>query len=259
MSRETLFDSHAHLCHPKLWEQRDAILKRSRDADVQGTLCAGYDLASSERSLALATQELDIWASAGFSPHDVSDLSESDWVTMESLISHPRVVAVGETGLDYHYMRSPATLQQDALRRHIGFAHKHRKPIILHLRESEDDLFSILDEEGIPEAGGVLHCFTGTPETAELAVEKGLMVSFSGILTFSKSDEIAEALKRVPMERLLIETDCPYLAPVPYRGKNCEPSMLPAAAEKVSEILGVPLVEVAERICLNARRFLSIS
>ncbi|HNT37353.1 MAG TPA: TatD family hydrolase, partial [bacterium] len=248
MQQETLFDSHAHLCHPKIWDHLDAIVQRADQSGVKGILCAGYDLPSSERSLQAASRRSGVWAAVGFSPHDVSDLSESDWVTLESLLQQPKVVAVGETGLDYHYMRSPASRQQDALRRHIRLAHKHGKPIILHLRESEDDLFSILDEEGIPEAGGVLHCFTGTPETAELAVEKGLMVSFSGILTFSKSDEIVEALKRVPMERLLIETDCPYLAPVPYRGKNCEPSMLPAVAEKVSEILGVPLVEVAERV-----------
>jgi len=233
----TYFDSHAHLTHPKIFDDVVEVIERAKANCVSNILCVGYDADSSFKSVNLAQKNEGVWAAVGISPHDVATATDKDWSTLRTLVEHPKVVACGETGLDYHYMRSPRQLQMDALRKHLRLAKEFGKPVILHLRGAEGDLFQVLDEEGVPERGGVLHCFTGDAPTAQRAVERGLMISFSGILTFPKADSLSLIPPLIPPERLLVETDCPYLAPVPHRGKTCEPFMLARTVERLSTLL----------------------
>ncbi len=247
-----LFDSHAHVDGPEFDGDRAAVLARARAAGVRRMVVIGAvgDTTSAERAVALAEGDPDIWATVATHPHDVAKMTPAWWALHERLAPHPRVVAIGETGLDYYYDHSPRELQQAAFRRFLALAIAVDKPVVCHIRDAHDDARAILAEACGPRRG-IIHCFTGTPDDAAAYVELGFHVSFSGIVTYKTAQAIRDAVRRVPLDRLLIETDCPYLAPVPMRGKRNEPAYVVHTAAVVAEVAGVPLTELATRTVAN--------
>jgi len=256
-------DSHCHLSFPELAAQLPQIRQAMADAKVDRALCICTTLEEFEEVHALAMRYDNFWASAGVHP-DNEGVAEPTVDKLLELAARPRVVGIGETGLDYYQMeerkggRSIADLewQRERFRTHIRAAHACRKPLIIHTRASSADTIAILKEEGEDGAGsavgGVFHCFTETAEVARAALDLGFFISFSGILTFKSAADLREVARFVPEDRLLIETDSPYLAPVPYRGKTNNPSYVPFVAQQIAQLRGLPVERVAE---LTSRNF----
>lgn len=250
-------DSHCHLSFPELQSQLPQIRQAMADAGVDRALCICTTLEEFEDVHALAMAYDNFWASAGVHP-DNEGIAEPTVDKLLELAARPKVVAIGETGLDYYQMeerkggRSVADLewQRDRFRTHIRAAQACRKPLIIHTREASADTVAILKEEGedgsAGAAGGVFHCFTETAQVARAALDLGFYISFSGILTFRSAADLREVAKFVPLDRLLIETDSPYLAPVPYRGKVNNPSYVPFVARQVAELRGMPVEAIGE-------------
>ena len=250
-------DSHCHLSFPELASQLPQIREAMAQAGVDRALCICTTLEEFEEVHALAMRYDNFWASAGVHP-DNEGIAEPTVDKLLELAARPKVVAIGETGLDYYQMderkggRSIADLewQRDRFRTHIRAAHECRKPLIIHTRASSDDTIAILKEEGEDgspgSAGGVFHCFTETAQVARAALDLGFYISFSGILTFKSAADLREVARFVPQDRLLIETDSPYLAPVPYRGKVNNPSYVPFVAKQIAELRGMSTEAVAE-------------
>ena len=247
----TLVDAHCHLELP----DPEAVLARAYAAGVRHLVVVGMwaEGGTFGNALELAQRHPGaVMPAVGVHPHDCGKATEADWSALEALT--PRVCAVGETGLDYHYNHSSPGVQREAFRRTIRLATQARRPLVVHVREADQDAVRILDEEGARDAGGQIHCFTGDRAAAKSYLDLGFHISFSGVVTFKTADEIREALKLTPLDRLLIETDSPYLAPVPYRGKQNEPAYLVETAKKVAEVLGAPLETVARATSENALR-----
>jgi TatD DNase family protein len=232
------------------------VLARARAAGVQRIVVIGAvgDPTSAERAVALADADPDIWATVATHPHDVAQLTPAWWAIHERLARHPRVVAIGETGLDYYYDHSPRDLQRDAFARFIALARDVAKPVVCHIRDAHDDARAILREHRAAELGIIVHCFTGTPADARAYAELDAYVSFSGIVTYKTAQPIRDAVALVPRDRLLVETDCPYLAPVPRRGKRNEPAFIVHTAELVAQVAGMSFDELAEVTSANAAR-----
>jgi TatD DNase family protein len=256
-----LIDSHCHLEIADFGDERDEVLARARAAGLAAMVCvgSGATIAQIENAVALADAHPDIWAAVGIHPHDVARTPAGALELVERLAtSHPRVVAVGETGLDYHYNHSPRDAQQAALRDYIAIARRARKPLSLHIRDAHDDAIAIAKAEHAADVGGVVHCFTGTPDEAARWVDLGFHVSFSGILTFKSAAAIRQAAAQVPADRILVETDCPYLAPVPLRGKRNEPAYVVHTARAVAVERGLTFDELAAQTTANARRLFKL-
>ncbi len=247
-------DSHAHLTHADFDPDRDQVLARAREAGVAAILVAGFDLESSRGAAALSAQHPGVYAAAGIHPHDAKACDDASLEAVRALLAQPRVVAVGETGLDYHYDFSPRDVQQRVLREHLALARETNLPVILHNRESDADLLRILREDGLPPAGGVMHCFSGDERLAAEALALGLMVSAAGQVTFKKAGDLRRVLAAVPLDRLLVETDCPYLAPVPHRGRRNEPAYVVEVARCLAEARGTSPEDVAAATTANAAR-----
>lgn len=256
-----LIDSHCHL-EPKDFvapdgaDERPAVLARARAAGVEGFVCvgSGSSLAEVHNAVAMAEAHADVWAAVGIHPHDAARIPDGAYDEIERLAaSHPRVVAVGETGLDYHYKHSPAAEQQEALRRFIAIARKTKRPLSLHIRDAHADAARILAEEQATEIGGVIHCFTGDLRDAQAYVALGFHISLSGVVTFKSAEPIREAAAWVPLERLLVETDCPFLAPVPLRGKRNEPAYITHTAAAVAALRGLSPDEFGAATTRNCR------
>ena len=246
-------DSHCHLSFPELAEDLPGILARMRDAKVEAALNVCTTLPEFASVLAVAERASNIVASVGVHP----DYTETEEPTVEHLVDfahHPKVVAIGETGLDYFRLAEPLDWQRDRFRVHIRAARAAGKPLIIHTRAAADDTLRLMREEGAEEAGGVMHCFTESLEVARAAMELGFHISFSGIVTFKNARELHEVARSVPLDRMLIETDAPYLAPVPLRGKRNEPSFVPHVAAKIAELHAVTAEEVARRTAANFYR-----
>ena len=253
-----LIDTHAHIHDPQFDVDRDAVIKRARNAGVDVMITVGTDLETSRAALALAEQYSFIYATVGVHPHEAKDLTAEILAELRMLAGHPRVVAYGEIGLDYYYDHSPRDIQRERFKDQLGIARALDLPVVIHTRDAQEDTLAILEEEW-KDRPGVFHCFTGDPAYAAEALHLGFMVSFSGIVTFPKATELREAVRVVPLDRLLIETDCPYLAPVPYRGKRNEPSYLPAVAEIIAnEKTPTSLDEIARMSSDNAKQLFSI-
>ena len=256
-------DSHCHLTFPELHGRVDAIRADMAAAGVDRALVICTTLEEFPRVHELAVRFDNFWASAGVHP----DNEEVEEPTVERLLEMarlPKVVAIGETGLDYYRLdgrtREQMHWQRERFRVHIRAARQARKPLIVHTRSASDDTLAVLREEGAHEAGGVFHCFTETMAVARAALDLGFMVSFSGILTFRNAEELRDVARYVPLERCLIETDSPYLAPVPHRGRVNNPAWVPHVAAKLAEVKQVSLERVAEATSLNfTRLFLSTS
>lgn len=256
MATAPLVDAHCHLNDTQFASDWEAVAERARAAGVVAMVVAGYDLASSERAVAMAARSPGVWATVGIHPHDAAAAGAGAFRQLRKLCGRAGVVAVGETGLDYHYRHSPPEVQQEALRHHVRLARETGLPLVVHNREADADLLRILREEGAAEVGGMLHCFWSGPDTAAAALELGFYLSLGGPLTFPRNEELRAVVARLPLERLLVETDAPYLAPVPYRGRRNEPAFVVETARRLAAVLGRPLDEVAAQTTLNARRLL---
>ncbi|MBA3395810.1 MAG: TatD family hydrolase [Deltaproteobacteria bacterium] len=256
-----LFDSHAHVDGPEFDADRDDVLARARAAGVQRMIVIGAvgDTTSAERSVALAERDPGVWATVATHPHDVEKMTPAWWEVHERLARHPRVVAIGETGLDYYYDHSPRQLQQEAFARFIELARAVGKPVVCHIRDAHDDARAILAAGRADELGCVIHCFTGTPDDARAYAALGYYVSFSGIVTYKTAQPLRDAVPLVPRDRLLIETDCPYLAPIPKRGKRNEPAFLTHTAEVVAQCAGMSFEDLAAQTAANTCRVFGLS
>jgi TatD DNase family protein len=236
-------------------EGLDAVLAEARAAGVERMITVGTDEARSAQAIAIARQHPGaVWATVGLHPHDAAQRSIDQLVTLLDEPSHqPLVVAVGECGLDYYYEHSPRDVQREMFAAQIALAHERDLALVIHTRDAWDDTFDILDAEGIPERT-VLHCFTGGPDEVTGCLDRGLFVSFSGIVTFGRADDVRAAAKLCPLDRVLVETDSPYLAPVPHRGKTNRPALVPLVGAAVAEAMGRDTDAVAEATWSNATR-----
>jgi TatD DNase family protein len=256
-----LIDSHAHLDAEDLQGDLEGVVARARAAGVVHVVAIGLWRSAGQfgNALALATGSPDFFsATIGVHPHECAEVGEDDWTASEALARDPRVVGVGETGLDFHYDRSPRQAQERCFRRSIGIAHRVGKPVVIHIRDAAAEAARALTEEGVPAAGGVVHCFTGDAAAARAYLALGLHVSVAGILTFKTAGAIREAIRLVPRDRLLVETDSPFLAPVPLRGRRNEPANVVQTARAVAELWGTSLDEVAAVTSANARRLFGL-
>lgn len=251
-----LIDSHCHLADPAFDADRDAVLARAREAGVTGVVVVAEGLASAERARALCAGRTDCWATAGIHPHRASDFDASAAARLEELLADPGVVAVGETGLDYHYDHSPRERQREAFAWHLATSARTGKPVIVHAREADADTARLIGEApgGVR---GVLHCFSAGREVLEAGLARGFCVSFSGMVTFRTWDQ-HWALQAVPDDRLLVETDAPFLAPVPHRGKRNEPAFVARTAVRLAELRGTDPGRLMELTADNTRRLFSL-
>jgi len=239
-----LVDSHCHLNFPELSGRIDEALALMRDNHVTHALCVSVTLQEFPQVRALAERFPHIYGSVGVHPDypDVPVVTEEELV---SLADHPKIVAIGETGLDYFRIKDNCEWQRERFRTHIRAAHRSGKPLIIHMREAAADTLRIMHEERAGEVGGVMHCFTENWEVAQAAMDLGFYISFSGIVTFKNARALKEVARRVPLERMLIETDSPYLAPVPFRGKTNEPGFVRHVAEEIARLRDIPFDQVA--------------
>lgn len=248
----TWFDTHCHLDSEYNPDGADAVLERARLAGVSAFLCVGVGgLSQAQQALALAERCPDVFASAGVHPHDAE---RDQLLDFEALWAHPRLLAVGEVGLDYHYDHAPRATQAEVFRRFIALARRVQKPLIIHTRSAAEDTLQILETEGARDAGGVIHCFSEDRAFATRALDLGFYLSFSGIVTFKSARAIQDVAAWAPADRVLVETDSPYLAPVPLRGKPCEPAFVVHTGKYIAGLRGVEVAHLAALTTENARR-----
>ena len=247
-----LIDSHCHLNYPGLAEDQQGVLARAREAGVTGMLGISTKLREWDGVIGIAEREPDVWASVGIHPHEADAHAEVDTAKLVEAAAHPRVVGIGETGLDYYYDHSDRAQQQRSFRSHIAASRETGLPLIVHTRDAEADTAAIMREEmGKGAYPGVIHCFTASREFAETALDLGFYISLSGIVTFKNARDLQETAKIVPADRLLIETDSPFLAPVPVRGRTCEPAYVSHTARFVAELRDVDPEELARTTADN--------
>ncbi|MCK9388628.1 MAG: TatD family hydrolase [Sulfuritalea sp.] len=252
-----LVDSHCHLDFPDFKGREDELLAAMKANDVGWALIAGVTLERFPDVLALTGRFPNLYAAVGVHP-DTQEGEEADEDTLIRLAEHPKVLAIGETGLDYYRLEGNLEWQRERFRTHIRAARRCRKPLIIHTREAAADTLRILGEEGAAEVGGVFHCFTETRAIAEAALDLGFHVSFSGIVTFKNALQIKEVASFVPLDRILVETDAPYLAPVPYRGKLNHPALVRHVAEEVAKLRGIGIEELAQATTANFSRLFGV-
>ncbi|WP_066074865.1 TatD family hydrolase [Neobacillus soli] len=253
-----LFDTHVHLNAEQYNEDLEEVIERAQSEGVTNMVVVGFDRSTIQRAMELAESYEFIYACVGWHPVDAIDMTEKDLEWIEDLASHPKVVALGEMGLDYHWDKSPKEIQQEVFRKQIRLAKKVKLPIVIHNREATADIVEILKEEGAEEVGGIMHCFSGSPEVAKECIKMNFYISLGGPVTFKNAKKPKEVAAEVPIDKLLIETDCPYLAPHPYRGKRNEPGYVRLVAEEIAEIKGLTLEEVASATTQNAKKLFAI-
>ncbi len=243
-------DSHCHLDFPGLIEQLPDLLQRMKAANVSRALCISVQLEDFPNVHALATAHDNLWATAGVHP-DYEDITEPTVEKLLELAALPKVIGIGETGLDYFRLKGDLSWQRNRFRVHLQAANACNKPVIVHTRAAGDDTLAILAEEGVQHCGGVIHCFTETLDFAKKALDLGMFVSFSGIVSFKNAADLREVARYVPLDRILIETDSPYLAPVPHRGKTNEPSFVPHVAQVIAKEKNLDINEVGQQTSRN--------
>lgn len=253
-----LIDTHAHLNAEQFEEDLEIVIERALQSDVEIMIVVGFDQKTIQRAIELAEKYPSVYAVVGWHPVDAIDCTEAHLTWIESLAKHSKVVGIGEIGLDYYWDKSPKEIQKKLLRRQIQLAKKEKLPIVIHNREATQDLIQILKEENASEIGGVMHCFSGSAETAEECVRMNFYISIAGPVTFKNARQPKEVVERIPLEKLLIETDCPYLAPHPYRGKRNEPAFVKLVAEEIALIKNQPFDIVAKVTTENAKRIFQI-
>ncbi|OYY90634.1 MAG: LuxR family transcriptional regulator [Sphingomonas sp. 28-66-16] len=251
----SFIDSHCHLNYKGLAEQQQEVLERARHAGVETMLTISTRESEWDDVIAIAEREADVWATVGIHPHEADQHGHIDTAKLVERAAHPRVVGIGESGLDYYYDHSDRARQQTSFRAHIAAARETGLPIVVHTRDAEDDTAAILREEmGKGAYPGVIHCFTASGAFADIALELGLYISISGIVTFKNARDLQETAARLPIERLLIETDSPFLAPVPHRGKTGEPAFVADTARFLAELRGIDVMTLAEATTTNFHR-----
>ena len=250
-----LIDSHAHIQGKEYAGEIDAVIARAREAGVEKIIAVGGagDMSSNSEAIALADSFPDVYATVGMHPHDAKDVSADELKKLKELAADPKVVAVGETGLDYYYNHSPHEVQRRVFAEFIHMARETERPIVVHERDAAQDAFELLRNEGAGQIRGVIHCFTGNYEAARNYLDLGFYVSFTGIITFKNAEPLREVVRKVPLERMLVETDSPYLTPVPHRGRRNEPAYVRYVAETIASIKGLSLEEVARVTTQNVR------
>ncbi|HXZ17823.1 MAG TPA: TatD family hydrolase [Roseiarcus sp.] len=251
-------DSHCHLDVPDFAGELDAVVKRARAAGVVTMVTIGTRIDKAGRLVEIAETYDDVYFTVGTHPHEAAAERAGDFAAMRAFAEHPKCVGIGEAGLDYHYNFAAPEVAKRVFRGQIALARELKLPLVVHTREAEEDTAAILKEEmGQGPFAGVMHCFTGSRALADAALDLGLMISFSGVVTFKKSENLRALARDVPLDRILIETDAPYLAPVPHRGKRNEPAFVAETARVVAEAKGVALEALAEATRLNALRLFS--
>jgi len=249
-----LVDSHCHLDFPDFAGDFDGVMARAAEAGVGLMLTICTHVTRFDRVLALAERFDNVYCTVGIHPHEAGTEPAAELERLVELSAHPKVVGFGETGLDYYYDKSPRERQRDSFRTHIAAARRTGLPVVVHTRDADDDTAAILaDEMGKGAFTGLIHCFSSGPDLAARAVALGLFVSVSGIVTFKKSDALRETLAGVPLDRLLVETDCPYLAPIPFRGKRNEPAYVAHTAQALAQVKGVGVAALATATTANFR------
>jgi TatD DNase family protein len=250
-----LFDTHAHLHFPELLADLDAVLERARAAGVTGIVTIGTDRETNPAAVALAEGRPDVWATVGIHPHDAADATDADFEALERLaLGSARVVALGEMGLDFFRNLSPREAQERALRRQLALARRLGKPVVVHCRDAHPEALAILAEERVGEVGGVMHCFSADVEVAARCLDLGLMISLAGPVTYKNARALPEVARFVPADRLVIETDCPFLPPHPHRGQRNEPAWMALTAAHVAALRGVTPEALGATTTANARR-----
>lgn len=252
-------DTHVHLNADQYDGDLQEVIKRALDAKVTKMVVVGFDRKTIERAMELTEQYDFIYAVIGWHPVDAIDCTDEDLQWIEQLAAHPKVVGIGETGLDYHWDKSPKDVQQELFRKQIHLAQKLNLPIIIHNRDATGDCVRILREENAASVGGIMHCFGGSVETARECINMNFMISLGGPVTFKNARMPKEVAKEIPLEYLLIETDAPYLAPHPYRGKRNEPALVTLVAEEIARQKEITIEEVGLVTTANAIKFLKIN
>ena len=254
-----LVDSHCHLDFPQLQADLDGVLARMREHGVTHALTISTTLATFPAVLGVARAHANVWCSAGVHPDEREDGREASLEELVRMAQDERVVAIGETGLDYFRVEGDTEWQRERFRVHIRAARELGKPLVVHTREAAADTLRVLEEEGAREVGGVMHCFTETWEVAQAAMDLGFHISFSGIVTFKNAKALKEVAQRVPLERMLVETDSPYLAPVPHRGESNQPAYVRHVAEEIARLRGIALEDVARATTANFFRLFRLA
>ncbi|MHB9117020.1 MAG: TatD family hydrolase [Burkholderiales bacterium] len=252
-----LIDSHCHLDFPDLSVKQDEILANMKQQQVAYALCVAVNLEDFPRVLALAESHDNLFASVGVHP-DYEDIEEPTVERLAELARHPKVIAIGETGLDYFRLSGDLEWQRQRFRNHIRAAKQRGKPLIIHTREAAEDTLRIMEEEGASQVGGVMHCFTESWDVAQRAMAMNFLISFSGIVTFKKATNVQDVARLVPLDRLLVETDSPYLAPAPHRGKVNQPAFVRHVAEEIAKLKEIDLATVALSTSNNFTRLFKL-
>ncbi|MEI7457426.1 MAG: TatD family hydrolase [Nitrosomonadales bacterium] len=253
----SFIDSHCHINFHELAENIDDVLAKMQQNEVLAALCVSVNLRDFPSVLALASEYQNIYASVGVHP-DYEDVEEPTVARLVELAQHPKIIAIGETGLDYYRLTGALDWQRERFRNHIRAARECGKPLIIHTRSAAEDTLRLMAEEGADQAGGVMHCFTENWEVAQAALDMDFYISFSGIVTFKNALQIKEVVQRVPLDRILIETDSPYLAPVPFRGKLNQPAYVKHVAEEIALLRGISVDEVGRQTSENFARLFKL-
>jgi TatD DNase family protein len=255
-----LIDTHCHLTFDQLAGDVDGVIGRSIEAGVDGFVTVATEPADMRNALAIAEAHENVWASIGFHPHNAKDVSDDDLATMEKLaVENGKIVAIGEAGLDYHYDHSPRQIQQKIFRDQLGIAERVGKPVVVHCREAFNETMAILDEFAGRLKDVVIHCYSGTAEQTKLLLDRGYYISFTGIVTFKKSEQTRQAAGMAPLERMMVETDCPYMSPEPVRNtRPCEPAMMVHIAKRLAEVKGMDFEEFASAVTETSVRFFGL-
>ena len=258
-----LIDTHVHLDDPRYDPDREAVFQRAEEAGIGAFITIGCDLATSTSAVQLATEHTNVYATVGVHPHEVKRIEPHWYEELRQLAQQPKVVAFGEIGLDYHYDHSPREVQRQRFREQVALAKSLELPMVIHTREAQEDTIAILREEQAESVGGVFHCFSGDPWLAKEALDLGFYLSFSGIITFRTARLLREIILTVPDDRILIETDAPYLTPIPFRGKRNESAYVTYVAEQIAELKyghsATGFAQISEMTTNNAKRLFKIS
>ncbi|MBL1223657.1 TatD family hydrolase [Enterococcus sp. BWR-S5] len=253
-----IFDSHTHLNAEQFNDDIPETIERAKELGVTEMAVVGFDTPTIDKSLALSKEYADIYSIIGWHPTEAGSYTKDIEARLQELLDTPKVVALGEIGLDYYWMEDPKDVQDRVFRRQIAIAKEMKLPISIHMRDAIEDTYRVLKEEGVQDIGGIMHSYSGDSEWMKRFLDLGMHISFSGVVSFKKAVEVQEAAQTAPLERLLVETDAPYLAPVPYRGKRNEPGYTRYVVEKIAELRAMPWEELAQQTTKNAHQLFRI-
>lgn len=253
-----LIDTHVHLNADQYDEDLDSVIERAREAGVSKFVVIGFDQKTIDRTMELIDKYEDVYGVIGWHPVDAVDCTDADLERIEELSEHPKIVGIGETGLDYHWDKSPKDVQQEVFKKQIALAKRVKLPLVIHNRNATEDVVDILEQEEARDVGGIMHAFSGSKEIADRMIKQNFMISLGGPVTFKNAKQPKDVAKHVPLDKLLVETDAPYLTPHPYRGKRNEPAYVKLVAKEIAELKGVTFEEVAEATTKNAKMIYGI-